>query len=357
MDKTSSHIEELEALFKLLEKGAITKDEYEAQKKILLSSQTKQEPIQTDNAASEQTVLAEKVDNDPSLNNPLPPEQQSQSIMAKRVQPALQQNDKSNSNIVKIILIIVVGLIILAAMYFVFISGGQSGSQQEQTPAASAASMASSVITTQPQQASSPASETATVEEDNDVTGLELNKRTPAELITLLTKYQQERIKAEAKLRKVWANLDADFKSSIFDEQKKWDSTALLETCSLTGYKTVEAQQVANLYCESNVLDNRADELLQREKEEVIRIKEEKADNSEKMAADALQRLELTWSTIPDDIQKNLDQTYQKWYSETSKYCLSRPTANTVMETKLNFNNCMIKKSEDKIKELNGYKI
>ena len=131
----------------------------------------------------------------------------------------------------------------------------------------------------------------------------------------------------------------------------------MLESCSLTGYKTAEAQQVANLYCESNVLDNRADELLQREKEEVIRIKEEKADNSEKMAADALQRLELTWSTIPDDIQKNLDQTYPKWYSETSKYCLSRPTANTVMETKLNFNNCMIKKSEDKIKELNGYKI
>lgn len=357
MDKTSSHIEELEALFKLLEKGAITKDEYEAQKKILLSSQTKQEPIQTDNASSEQTVLAEKVDNDPSLNNPLPPEQQSQSIMAKRVQPALQQNDKSNSNIVKIILIIVVGLIILAAMYFVFISGGQSGSQQEQTPAASAASMASSVITTQPQQASSPASETATVEEDNDVTGLELNKRTPAELTTLLIKYQQERIKAENKLRKIWANLDPDFKSTILDEQKKWDSTALLESCSLTGYKTAEAQQVANLYCESNVLDNRAAELLQREKEEVIRIKEEKADNSEKMAADALQRLELTWSTIPDDIQKNLDQTYPKWYSETSKYCLSRPTANTVMETKLNFNNCMIKKSEDKIKELNGYKI
>ena len=358
MDKTSSHIEELEALFKLLEKGAITKDEYEAQKKILLSSQTKQEPIQTDNASSEQTVLAEKVDNDPSLNNPLPPEQQSQSIMAKRVQPALQQNNKSNSNIVKIILIIVVGLIILAAMYFVFISGGQSGSQQEQTPAASAASMASSVITTQPQQASNPASETAaTVQEDNDVTGLELNKRTPAELTTLLIKYQQERIKAENKLRKIWANLDPDFKSTILDEQKKWDSTALLESCSLTGYKTAEAQQVANLYCESNVLDNRAAELLQREKEEVIRIKEEKADNSEKMAADALQRLELTWSTIPDDIQKNLDQTYPKWYSETSKYCLSRPTANTVMETKLNFNNCMIKKSEDKIKELNGYKI
>ena len=357
MDKTSSHIEELEALFELLEKGAISKDEYEAQKKILLSSHIKQEQIETENAASEQIDLAEKIDDEPTPYHHLPSEQNRQIIIAKRVQPALQQNDKSNSNSVKIILIIVVGLIILAAMYFVFISGSQSASQQEQATTASAASMASSVITTQPQQASSPASETATVEEDNDVTGLELNKRTPAELITLLTKYQQERIKAEAKLRKVWANLDADFKSSIFDEQKKWDSTALLETCSLTGYKTVEAQQVANLYCESNVLDNRADELLQREKEEVIRIKEEKADNSEKMAADALQRLELTWSTIPEDVQKNLDQTYQQWYSETSEYCLSRPTANTVMETKINFNNCMIKKSEDKIKELNGYKI
>lgn len=354
MDKTSSHIEELEALFELLEKGAISKDEYEAQKKILLSSHIKQEQIETENAASEQINLAEKMDDEPTPYHHLPSKQNRQIIMAKRVQPALQQNDKSNSNSVKIILIIVLGLIILAAMYFVFISGSQSASQQEQAITASAAS---SVITTQSQQASSPASETATVEEDNDVTGLELNKRTPAELITLLTKYQQERIKAEAKLRKVWANLDADFKSSIFDEQKKWDSTALLETCSLTGYKTVEAQQVANLYCESNVLDNRADELLQREKEEVIRIKEEKADNSEKMAADALQRLELTWSTIPEDVQKNLDQTYPQWYSETSEYCLSRPTANTVMETKINFNNCMIKKSEDKIKDLNGYKI
>ena len=43
MDKTSSHIEELEALFKLLEKGAITKDEYEAQKKNLtvITNQTR----------------------------------------------------------------------------------------------------------------------------------------------------------------------------------------------------------------------------------------------------------------------------------------------------------------------------
>ena len=41
MDKTSSHIEELEALFELLEKGAISKDEYEAQKKTVIAYQTR----------------------------------------------------------------------------------------------------------------------------------------------------------------------------------------------------------------------------------------------------------------------------------------------------------------------------
>jgi len=101
MDK-SSITEELEALFDLLEKGAITKEEYETQKALLLSNQ-EQQPINTN------TSFQESV------------ESQDESIPVF-IEPAQVQNQQSHSNSVKIILIIVIGIIILVAMFFIFFS-------------------------------------------------------------------------------------------------------------------------------------------------------------------------------------------------------------------------------------------
>lgn len=364
MDTTSSHLEELEALFKLLEKGAITIDEYEAQKKAILSSPNKpSETISTEKSEPELLDSQEKSKVEFITTLPehqkQPSSQQPNHIIITPTQPAQLPKEKANSNSVKIFLILVGGLIILVAMYFIFVSGSQSKLTPHE-PMASAASMASSVITTSEQKAANNTSSEVRNEineEDIDETGLNLNRKTSDELNNLLNKYQLERSKAETRLRKVWAELDSDFKRSILDEQKSWDNTALIENCTMTGYKSAEAQQVAKLYCESNVLYNRADILLKRQQENLASIKEAIADQVEQKAVDAIQRLEITWKTIPEDVQKNLNQTHSQWLEETKEYCLSRPTAENIHETKINFNQCITDKVENKIKELNGYKI
>ena len=331
MDK-SSVTEELEALFDLLEKGAITKEEYEAQKALLLSNQD-QQPINTNTSFPESA------------------ESQDESIPVFIEQPAQIQNQQSHSNSVKIILIIMIGIIILVAMFFIFFSNRANTSPVNDQSTLSA-SMASSVITVNAQQPSDTTSEA-----DTDETGLNLNKKTPEELNKLLIKFQQERANAVANLRSVWAGLDPDFKATVQQEQKDWDSTALAANCSLSGYSTPLAQQVANQYCETMMLNSRAQNLLDEQASSLADIKQEKTAQMDKMATDALKRVNLTWSTIPEDIQQNLNQTFEQWSDEVNQYCLSRPTAQNLTETQINYDNCVIKKSESKIKELNGYKI
>ena len=331
MDK-SSITEELEALFDLLEKGAITKEEYEAQKALLLSNQ-KQQPINTN------TSFPESI------------ESQDESIPVFIEQPAQVQNQQPHSNSVKIILIIMIGIIILVAMFFIFFSNRANTSPVNDQNTLSA-SMASSVITVNAQQPSDTTSEA-----DTDETGLNLNKKTPEELNKLLIKFQQERANAVANLRSVWAGLDPDFKVTVQQEQKDWDSTALAANCSLSGYSTPLAQQVANQYCETMMLNSRAQSLLDEQASSLADIKQEKIAQMDKMSTDALKRVYLTWSTIPEDIQQNLNQTFEQWSDEVNQYCLSRPTAQNLTETQINYDNCVIKKSESKIKELNGYKI
>lgn len=331
MDK-SSITEELEALFDLLEKGAITKEEYETQKALLLSNK-EQQPINTNTSFPE------------SL------ESQNELIPIFIEQPAQVQNQQSHNNSVKIILIIVIGIIILVAMFFIFCSNITYTSPVSDQNTHSA-SMASSVITVNAQQPSDTTSEA-----DTDETGLNLNKKTPEELNKLLIKFQQERANAVANLRSVWANLDPDFKETVLQEQKDWDNTALAANCSLSGYRTPLAQQVANQYCETMILNSRAKSLLDEQASSLADIKEEKTAQMDKMAADALKRVNITWSTIPQDVQQNLNQTYEQWSDEVNQYCLSRPTAQNLTETQINYDNCVIKKSESKIKELNGYKI
>lgn len=365
MDK-SSLIQELESLFKLLEKGAISIDEYEAQKKALLASENnKEDNIGAEKSQSiqpdplEETGEVEIVDYTTDQNH-LSPKQPRQTLLTTPIQPIQPERNQSNSISVKIIFIMVVGVIILFAMFFIFISGNQFNKSTTQS-SVSYASMASSVITAQEQQAASKTASEAkneNVEEvDTDETGLNLNKRTPEELNKMLVKYQQERSKAEAKLRKVWAELDPDFKRSILDEQKNWDNTALMENCSLTGYKTIEAQQVAKLYCESNFLYSRADILLAQQRDNLAEIKDQLVEDNEKLSVDALQRLELSWTTLPENVQKNLNQTYSEWYEESKQYCLSRPTGENIYQTKIKFNQCITEKAENKIKEINGFKI
>lgn len=331
MDK-SSITEELEALFDLLEKGAITKEEYETQKALLLSNK-EQQPINTNTSFPE------------SL------ESQNELIPIFIEQPAQVQNQQSHNNSVKIILIIVIGIIILVAMFFIFCSNITYTSPVSDQNTHSA-SMASSVITVNAQQPSDTTSEA-----DTDETGLNLNKKTPEELNKLLIKFQQERANAVANLRSVWANLDPDFKETVLQEQKDWDNTALAANCSLSGYRTPLAQQVANQYCETMILNSRAKSLLDEQASSLADIKEEKTAQMDKMAADALKRVNITWSTISQDVQQNLNQTYEQWSDEINQYCLSRPTAQNLTETQINYDNCVIKKSESKIKELNGYKI
>lgn len=366
MDKPSAQIEELEALFKLLEKGAITKDEYDMQKKAILASH------QDDAEANcTEEIIAQEPDRQdqqqPSFT-PSQPQQHSASLEPNPSTSSAAQSavpPKKQNNSVKIILILVIGLIILVAMYFIF----RSKEEPKTAPVAVAASntnMASNIQpASAPQVASETGSETASEakqtnqqeEISEDATGLSLNTRTPEELNNLLIKYQQQRSRAEARLRKVWAGLDEDFKNSILDEQKIWDNTALEENCTLEGYKSPEALQVAKLYCESGIINSRAETLLERQKEDLAQIKEEMVDQAEQKSKDAIQRLEITWKTIPQDVQQNLNQTYLQWIEETTGYCLSRPTAKNVPQTKINMYQCISDKAEKKIQELNGYKI
>lgn len=365
MDKPSAQIEELEALFKLLEKGAITKDEYDMQKKAILASH------QDDAKANcTEEIIAQEPDRQDQQQPSFTPSQQQHSASPEpnpstntATQSALPPKKQSNS--VKIILILVVGLIILVAMYFIF----RSKEEPKTAPVAVTASstnMTSNILpASAPQVASETGNETASEakqtnqpeEISEDATGLNLNTRTPEELNNLLIKYQQQRSRAEARLRKVWAGLDEDFKNSILDEQKIWDNTALDENCTLEGYKSPEALQVAKLYCESGIINSRAETLLERQKEDLAQIKEEMVDQAEQKSKDAIQRLEITWKTIPQDVQQNLNQTYLQWIEETTGYCLSRPTAKNVPQTKINMYQCISDKAEKKIQELNGYKI
>lgn len=366
MDKPSAQIEELEALFKLLEKGAITKDEYDMQKKAILASH------QDDAEANcTEEIIAQEPDRQDQQQPSFTPSQPQQHSALLEPNPSTSSAaqsavpPKKQNNSVKIILILVIGLIILVAMYFIF----RSKEEPKTAPVAVAASntnMASNIQpASAPQVASETGSETASEakqtnqqeEISEDATGLSLNTRTPEELNNLLIKYQQQRSRAEARLRKVWAGLDEDFKNSILDEQKIWDNTALEENCTLEGYKSPEALQVAKLYCESSIINSRAETLLERQKEDLAQIKEEMVDQAEQKSKDAIQRLEITWKTIPQDVQQNLNQTYLQWIEETTGYCLSRPTAKNVPQTKINMYQCISDKAEKKIQELNGYKI
>lgn len=362
MDKPSAQIEELEALFKLLEKGAITKDEYDMQKKAILASH--QDDAEAN--CTEETI-AQEPDRQEQQQPSFTPSQPQQHSASPEPNPSTNSatqsalTPKKQSNSVKIILILVIGLIILVAMYFIF----RSKEEPKTAPVAVAASSTNMASNIQPASAPQVASETASEakqtnqqeEISEDATGLSLNTRTPEELNNLLIKYQQQRSRAEARLRKVWTGLDEDFKNSILDEQKIWDNTALEENCTLEGYKSPEALQVAKLYCESGIINSRAETLLERQKEDLAQIKEEMVDQAEQKSKDAIQRLEITWKTIPQDVQQNLNQTYLQWIEETTGYCLSRPTAKNVPQTKINMYQCISDKAEKKIQELNGYKI
>ncbi|WP_066565752.1 lysozyme inhibitor LprI family protein [Snodgrassella sp. CFCC 13594] len=314
MDKPSM-ADELARLFELYEKGALTKEEYEQQKAIVLAGAQHKEPVSPhlseDDTAKRNAVL-------PAVSSTAAPSQP----------PMMAAPAKNNTNIV----LMGLGIIALAAIGVVVWLYNQ--------PKA----LPNPVVT-----AASAASEAHQASERAD--GL-----SPEALQKALFDAKQTYTTADTQLNTVWSELDDDLKSVLKSGQASWIRQKQADCTQAPNTSAAEAE-VDRLTCETNMINERIDALQTAQVQMLPKVKAAKLAAVDAQSDSALSALGRTWNALPETVQEQLGQDFDQWAKETNDRCADASSSDSQVQIKIDYNMCLINAVKAKNNELKGYKI
>jgi hypothetical protein len=307
---------ELTRLYELLEKGAITQEEYEEHKALLLnqargasskSDEYSSDPAQTKSAGEVPQII---------IN-------QSSSAAASSSATAVAKNGGCLKSILAAIGFLVVLGVILKACH-----GDEKAA------------------------ASTPAPEPAaqTVANTDSQEGAQEN------IQAVLQSAKQENAAANDEINTLWTNMDADVRNHLKPQQLAWNRQKKKQ-CQSNQYPTPEQNQIEHLNCETSLTHTRISELEILQNQLYTEVKEAKLQKLKQEADDSLEVLQTTWDAIPESIKDQLSSNVKSWTKSADNECDSAKPADTDVQTDINRLTCKIKLMKAKTKELEGYKI
>ena len=307
---------ELTRLYELLEKGAITQEEYEEHKALLLnqardasskSDERSSEPAQTKSAVEVPQIIIH----------------QSSSAAASSSATAVAKNGGCLKSILAAIGFLVVISVILKACY-----------GDEKTAA------------------STPPSEPAA----QTVTNTESKEDTQENIQAVLQSAKKENAVANDDINTLWTNMDVDVRNHLKPQQLAWNQQKKKQ-CQSSQYPTPERNQIEYLNCETELTRSRISELQAQQVQVYVNVKEAKLQKLKQEADDSLKALQTTWEAIPESIRDQLSSNFKSWTKSADNECDSQKPADTDVQTEINRFNCRIKLIKAKTKELEGYKL
>lgn len=338
----SSFTNELLRLHELLEKGAITKEEYEEQKSRLFNeihnSDSEAEEGQSNNESSES-------------NYKVPQIIISQNTSSSTESTAIAK--AKNGGFLKTILAVIGFFVVLGIVFAIFSINNNkkdTAKEQPQTEAASAEEEQNSDEGTTEDDTEEVDSEEEESDDDDYV------QLTPEQLQEKLKEVKTANVTANNNINAVWKGMDPDVRDYLTPDQLAWNKDKVTQ-CETSDYETPTENQIVYLDCLNNLTSDRA-EILQKQQEELLpKIKEEKLKKVKLEALNSGDTLKETWDSLQDSIKDQLRPDFDKWNQNLNKQCDSVNPAETQVQTDINHYVCLNKLIKIKTKELNGYKI
>ncbi|MCO6525296.1 SHOCT domain-containing protein [Snodgrassella sp.] len=307
---------ELTRLYELLEKGAITQEEYEEHKALLLN-QARGASSQNDGYSSSPAQAK------PAGEVPQIIINQSSSVAASASATAVAKNGGCLKSVLAAIgFLVVIGAILKAC------------SSDEKTVS------------------STPASEPAAQIVANAVNQEAAQENMQAALQTA----KQENTAVNNEINALWTDMDADVRNHLKSQQLAWNQQKKRQ-CQSNQYPTPEQNQIEHLNCETSLTHTRISELEILQNQLYAEVKEAKLQKLRQEANDSLEVLQATWDSIPEPIKDQLSTNFKNWTKSADNECDSAKPADTQVQTDINRYICRIKLVKAKTKELEGYKI
>lgn len=303
--------EELGRLYELLEKGALTQEEYDAQKAKLLN-----EP--QENAGHKDTAST------PSFSQPF--------IVQNTPQPLHPITQPIKNNNILLIAMAIFALAVMGAVAWFY-------AQPQRVP---------TVTVTSASEATS-----ASAPKNNNK-----NKLSPEELQKTLSKTKKIHTAANIRLNIAWGELDNDLKTTLKKEQISWNRHKQADCLHTPSSQSVKIEkEISRLSCETDMINERIDILHEKQIQLLPRIKAAKLKAVHEQSTRALAGLNKTWATLPDSVQQQLGQDFNQWAEQTNARCTGTAPSDSRVQQKINYNICLINAVKAKNKELTDYKI
>ena len=305
---------ELTRLYELLEKGAITQEEYEEHKALLLN--------QARNTSTYNNGYGDPAQTKPTETKPQIIINQSASAAASSSATAVAKNGGCLKSILATIgFFVVVGVLLETC--------SSNKKTTENTPVSN---------------------NTQTVANtDNQNTSQE-------DIQALLQSAKLENTAVNNEINTLWKNMDVDVRNYLKSQQVIWNRDKKKQ-CQSNAYSSPEENQIAYLNCETELTRSRISELQAQQDQVYANVKEAKLQKLKQEADDSIKTLETTWDAIPESIRDQLSSNLKSWTKSADNECDSEKPADTEVQTEINWFNCRIKLIKAKTKELEGYKL
>lgn len=315
MSKTSL-TNELARLYELLEKGAITQEEYEEHKALLLNqaggASSKSDERSNGSAQTKSAVEVPQI----IINK-------SSSAAVSSCATAVT----NNGGYLKIILAAIGFLVVISVILKVCYGDKKTA-------------------------ASTPALEPAA----QTVANTDSQKDTQGNIQAVLQSAKQENAAANDEINTLWKNMDIDVRNHLKPQQLAWNQQKKKQ-CQSNQYPTPEQNRIGYLNCETGMTYKRISELETLQNQLYTEVKEARLQKLDQEANDLIETLKTTWDALPESNKDQLNSNFKDWPKNADDECDSEKPADTEVQTEINRFNCRIKLLKAKIKELEDYKI
>lgn len=176
------------------------------------------------------------------------------------------------------------------------------------------------------------------------------------ELDALLEKTKNDHVAMSTQISDVWGGLNDDVRAHLKQEQIAWNRTKDSE-CLKANEDTIQEKQIAQLVCEMEMMHDRINILFIQQEVLLPKLQEEKLQKVTAETENALGELQATWNSLPDTVQEAINEDFKSWSLSQDEICKKKSKANTDIQANININICITKSVNAKIQELNGYKI
>lgn len=309
----SSLTTELTRLYELFEKGAISKEEYEGHKAHLLAEAA------TPTGKSEDQAETQKPESPSMQAAPSIVIQQTAIPTASAAASASSAASARNGGgCFSTVLKVIGGIVVLSVLVAMCTTGTDSNKDEK--------------------------------------AGSQVADYTPEQLNQMLEAAKSENTVAVQQIGGVWSALNENVRAELKNQQVAWNRDKL-NRCAMQSFDVQIKNQIAQLNCDTEMIQERIPELQKAEQELLPKAKAAELDNAEQVSEQSLSELKEVWSKLPSEIRGYLKEDLDDWAKAADERCSRAANSGDSTQNAIDTNNCITKAVKAKLQELNGYKI